>query len=45
MSASIGVAYSEGISSPKRLVELADRAMYLAKQGGRDRVEIFLPPT
>ena len=45
MSASIGVAYSEGITSPKRLVELADRAMNLAKQGGRDRVEIFLPPT
>ncbi|WP_232459885.1 GGDEF domain-containing protein [Curvibacter sp. AEP1-3] len=44
MTGSIGVAYSEGVPSPKRLVELADRAMYLAKQGGRDRVEIFLPP-
>lgn len=45
MTASIGIAFSEGLGSPKRLVELADRAMYLAKQGGRDRVEVFLPPT
>ncbi|CAM8653887.1 GGDEF domain [Comamonadaceae bacterium] len=44
MTGSIGVAFSEGVTTPKRLVELADRAMYLAKQGGRDRVEIFLPP-
>ncbi|MDT7515863.1 GGDEF domain-containing protein [Rhodoferax mekongensis] len=44
MTGSIGVAYSEGVNSPKRLVELADNAMYLAKQGGRDRVELFLPP-
>ncbi|WP_296508497.1 sensor domain-containing diguanylate cyclase [Rhodoferax sp.] len=44
MTASIGVAYSEGVTTAKRLVELADRAMYLAKQGGRDRVEVFQPP-
>lgn len=44
VTASIGVAYSDGVNSPKRLVDLADRAMYLAKQGGRDRVEVFLPP-
>ena len=43
MTTSVGVAYSEGLTSPKRLVELADRAMYLAKQGGRDRVEVFAP--
>ncbi len=44
LTASLGVAYSEGVSNPKRLVELADRAMYLAKQGGRDRVEVFSAP-
>lgn len=43
MTASIGVAFSEGLNNPKRLLDLADRAMYLAKQGGRDRVELFLP--
>jgi diguanylate cyclase (GGDEF)-like protein len=44
MTVSIGVAFSDGVDNPKRLVDLADRAMYLAKQGGRDRVELFLPP-
>ncbi len=44
MSCSIGVACSEGVATPKKLLEFSDRAMYLAKQGGRDRVESYLPP-
>lgn len=44
MTASVGMGFSEGLDTPQSLVEVADRAMYLAKQGGRDRVEVFVPP-
>jgi diguanylate cyclase (GGDEF)-like protein len=44
MTASIGVAYSEHAPTVKRLLEMADKAMYQAKQGGRDRVVVFEPP-
>ncbi len=41
-SFSIGIAISEGGSTPaEELVGNADVAMYRAKQGGRDRIEVF----
>ena len=39
---SIGVATWDGRESPDRLQARADEAMYAAKQGGRDRVEMAL---
>jgi diguanylate cyclase (GGDEF)-like protein len=39
ITASIGVAtYPQGAKSKEELVEMADRAMYLAKAAGRNRV-------
>ncbi|MCD9030491.1 GGDEF domain-containing protein [Luteimonas sp. Y-2-2-4F] len=40
MSASIGVAPHDGHPDYERLLVRADRAMYAAKRGGRDRVEL-----
>lgn len=39
-----GVAQWEGSESPERLVARADRALYNAKQAGRDRIETVIPP-
>jgi diguanylate cyclase (GGDEF)-like protein/PAS domain S-box-containing protein len=42
VTASLGVAYSAGLSeSPEEILRRADAAMYLAKQHGRNRVEVF----
>lgn len=38
LSASFGVAVHDGMGSCKEFVELADKALYLAKQNGRDRI-------
>ncbi len=44
LTASIGIAaYPEHASSLEQLLAAADRAMYLAKQGGRDRVARAYP--
>ena len=40
MTASFGVADSKGIASPDALVEQADKALYRAKNAGRNRVEV-----
>ena len=40
ITASIGIAtYPDDATTPDELMRLADRALYTAKQGGRDRVE------
>jgi len=39
-----GVAQWDGSESPERLVARADRALYNAKQAGRDRIETAIPP-
>ena len=41
ISASIGIALSDGSSTPADLLENADAAMYRAKQRGKARVEIY----
>jgi diguanylate cyclase (GGDEF)-like protein/PAS domain S-box-containing protein len=43
LTASIGIAISQGADDPMRLVENADTAMYDAKRAGRDRFAIFDP--
>lgn len=41
MTASIGIAVTNGAATPDELLRDADAAMYRAKQGGRDRYELF----
>lgn len=41
VSASIGIALTDGRTSPQALLENADTAMYRAKEGGRARYELF----
>ena len=42
MTVSVGVAmFPESASSPDELVRSADKALYLAKRLGKDRVEVF----
>jgi diguanylate cyclase (GGDEF)-like protein len=45
---SIGVAavvWPSSKRSPQELIDEADRALYLAKRNGRNRVEVFRQPT
>jgi diguanylate cyclase (GGDEF)-like protein len=41
VSASIGIALSDGTATPADLLENADAAMYRAKEGGKARVELY----
>jgi diguanylate cyclase (GGDEF)-like protein len=40
MTASFGVADSTGVASPDALIQQADKALYRAKNAGRNRVEV-----
>ena len=43
MTVSVGVAaYPDAASSPDELVQNADKALYLAKHLGKNRVEVFV---
>jgi diguanylate cyclase (GGDEF)-like protein len=45
VTVSIGVsAFSPGVDTPETIIEAADRALYLAKSRGKNRVEAFEPP-
>jgi diguanylate cyclase (GGDEF)-like protein/PAS domain S-box-containing protein len=44
VAASIGIAFAEPGSTPAALMRNADQAMYRAKQSGKARVELYLPP-
>ncbi|MHB8680851.1 MAG: putative bifunctional diguanylate cyclase/phosphodiesterase [Acidimicrobiales bacterium] len=41
VTASIGLAVADSQSTPSSMLRDADTAMYLAKEGGRSRVEVF----
>lgn len=41
LTASFGASQLDGSRSPEDAITLADKALYCAKQGGRDRVEIW----
>ncbi|MER5552158.1 EAL domain-containing protein [Streptomyces sp. NPDC002793] len=43
VAASIGVAFAEPSITPKDLMRNADLAMYRAKAGGKNRVELYAP--
>ncbi|MGV9313884.1 putative bifunctional diguanylate cyclase/phosphodiesterase [Streptomyces sp. NPDC003691] len=43
VAASIGVAFAEPGTGPSDLMRNADLAMYRAKAGGKDRVELYAP--
>ncbi|MFH8613630.1 putative bifunctional diguanylate cyclase/phosphodiesterase [Streptomyces sp. NPDC017979] len=43
VAASIGVAFAEPGCGPSDLMRNADLAMYRAKAGGKDRVELYVP--
>ncbi|MFG3395087.1 putative bifunctional diguanylate cyclase/phosphodiesterase [Streptomyces parvus] len=43
VAASIGVAFAEPAITPTDLMRNADLAMYRAKAGGKDRVELYAP--
>jgi diguanylate cyclase (GGDEF)-like protein len=46
VTASAGIStYREGMDSPERVLAEADRALYLAKREGRDRVVVHQPET
>ncbi len=42
VTASFGITDSTTCSSPDDVIQVADQALYAAKQGGRDRVEVSL---
>lgn len=44
VTVSVGVALTQGVEAPETVLQRADEAMYLAKQRGRNRVEM-LPST
>jgi len=43
LTISLGVADARDVASPRELIASADDAMYRAKQGGRNRVEVYQP--
>lgn len=43
-SVSVGVALLRGAGDLQKLRDRADQALYLAKRGGRDRVELYADP-
>jgi diguanylate cyclase (GGDEF)-like protein len=45
VTVSIGVSsFGPGVETPETIIEAADRALYLAKHMGKNRVEAFEPP-